>query len=150
MEKRKQISAEKTRIHKGTIGTSNVAGHERIICIPEKIRKRHIHVISGGIGGNKTTLIKPMTINDIKTGHGVDTSNAAEQEHIVCTPDKPRKRHVFVIGKPSMGMSRLMRNMILEDIKNGHGVAAIDLYDDMVEESLDTFPPSSQNNQAAK
>jgi hypothetical protein len=43
-----------------------------------------------------------------------------------------------------------MINMIMHDIKNGHGVAAIDLYDDMVEESLDTFPPSSKNNQAAK
>jgi hypothetical protein len=98
MEKRKQTSAEKTRIHKGLIGTSN----------------------------------------------------AAKQEHIVCTPDKPRKRHIRVIGKPGMGRPTLMINMIMHDIKNGHGVAAIDLYDDMVEESLDTFPPSSKNNQAAK
>ncbi len=98
MEKRKQTSAEKTRIHKGFIGTSNVAS----------------------------------------------------QEHIVCTPDKPRKRHVHMIGKPSMGMSTLVMNMIMDEIKNGHGVAVIDPYGDMVEELLDTCPPSSQNNQAAK
>ena len=98
MEKRKRTSTEKTRIYKGTIGTGSVAGQERI----------------------------------------------------VCTPDKLRKHHVFVIGKPGMGRPTLMINMIMHDTKNGHGVAAIDLYDDMVEESLDTFPPSSQNNQAAK
>ena len=80
----------------------------------------------------------------------IGTSNAAEQEHIVCTPDKPCKRHIRVTGKPGTGRPILSINMIMHDIKNGHGVAFIDLYDDMVEEPLDTFPPSSQNNQAAK
>ena len=98
MEKKKQTSAEKTRTHKGLIGTNS----------------------------------------------------AAEQEHIVCIPDKLRKHHVHVIGKPSMGMSTLIMNMIMDDIKNGHGVAAIDLYDDMVEESLDACPTGSQDNRAAK
>ena len=98
MEKKKQISTEKTGIHKGVIGTSSVAGQERTVCIPDELRKHH----------------------------------------------------VFVIGKPGMGRPTLMINMIMHDIKNGHGVPFIDLYDDMVEESLDTFPPSSQNNQAAK
>ena len=88
MEKRKQTSAKKMRIHKRLVGTSSVAG----------------------------------------------------QGHIVCTPDKPRKRHVHMIGDPSMGMSTLMINMIMDDIKNGHGAAAIDPHGDLAKELLCLIP----------
>ena len=70
MEKRKQISAEKTSIHKGPIGISSVADQERIVCIPDNIRMRHTHLIGRSIG-SKTTLIERMTMDDIKNGHGV-------------------------------------------------------------------------------
>ena len=70
MEKKKQISTEKTGIHKGLIGTSNVAGQQRNVCIPEKLRSRHVHVIGRPLMG-KTTLLMHMIINDIKNGHGV-------------------------------------------------------------------------------
>ena len=70
MEKKKQTSAEKTRIHKELIGTSSAAEQERIVCIPDKFRIHHVYVI-GKRSGSKTTLIERMTFNDIKPGHDV-------------------------------------------------------------------------------
>jgi len=69
MEKRKR-NTEKTKIHKGLVGTSSVAGQQRNVCIPEKLRSRHVHVIGRPFMG-KTTLLMHMIINDIKNGHGV-------------------------------------------------------------------------------
>ena len=149
MEKKKQTSTEKTRIHKGLIGTSSTAEQEHIVCTPDKLRKRHIIVI-GKPSMGMSTYMKNMIMYDIKNGHGVDISSVAGQEHIVCTPDKPRKRHVHFIGKPSMGMSTLMRDIILGGIKNGHNIGVIDSHDDMAKRILDACPPSSQNDQAAK
>ncbi len=80
----------------------------------------------------------------------VGTSSVAGQEHIACIPSKPGMRHVHVIGSPSIGMSRLVEGMIVEDIKKGHGVAFIDLHSDMAKGILDACPPGSQNSQAAK
>ena len=78
------------------------------------------------------------------------TSSVADQEHIAGIPDKPGMRHVHVIGRPSVGMSGLLEDMIMADIKNGHGVAFIDLHGDTAKGILDACPPSSQNSQAAK
>ena len=69
MEKKKR-NTEKMGIHKGFIGTSSVAGRQRNVCIPDKLRFRHVHVIGRPLTG-KTTLLMHMIINDIKNGHGV-------------------------------------------------------------------------------
>ena len=34
-----------------------------------------------------------------------------------------RRRHMYLIGKTGMGKTTLMENMVIQDIKNGHGVA---------------------------
>lgn len=59
------------KLSEGTpIGTVSVAGHERIICIPDKHRMRHIHLI-GSPDTGKSTLEENMIINDIIKGYGV-------------------------------------------------------------------------------
>jgi hypothetical protein len=78
------------------------------------------------------------------------TSSVADQENIVCIPDKLRMRHVHLIGRPSMGMSTLIEHMIMDDIEKGHGVAIMDPNSDMAKRILDACPPGSQNNRAAK
>ena len=75
MKKRKRNTDEKLRIYnrmlEGTpIGTSSVAGQERIVCIPDELRMRHVHVIGRPFMGT-TTLLMHMIINDIKKGYGV-------------------------------------------------------------------------------
>ena len=80
----------------------------------------------------------------------VGTSSVADQEHIAGIPGKPGMRHVHVIGNPSTGMSKIAEDMIMADIKKGHGVAFIDLHGNTAKVILDACPPSSQNSQAAK
>ena len=70
----------------------------------------------------------------------VGTSSAADQEHIACISDKLSMRHVHVIGRPSVGMSGLLEDMIMADIKRGHGVAVFDPHHDMVDRLLSLIP----------
>ena len=94
---------------------------------------------------------KRSTAEKMKIYKGLfGTSSVADQEHIVCIPDKLRMRHVHVIGRPSMGTTTLLMHMIMNNIKNDHGVGIIDPYGDMAKRILDACPPGSQNNRTAK
>src|SRR3989338_307298 len=52
-----------------------------------------------------------------------------------------RRRHAYIIGKTGVGKSVLLKDMILQDIKAGHGVAVIDPHGDLVEGILPLIPP---------
>ncbi len=52
-----------------------------------------------------------------------------------------RRRHIYIIGKTGVGKSVLLKDMILQDIRAGHGVAAIDPHGDLVEGILPLIPP---------
>lgn len=56
-----------------------------------------------------------------------------------------RRRHMYLIGKTGMGKSTVMENMIIEDIRAGHGVGVIDPHGDLVEKILE-FVPSDRIN----
>ena len=51
-----------------------------------------------------------------------------------------RRRHIYIIGKTGVGKSELLKEMILQDIKNGEGVCFIDPHD-TVEKLLELIPP---------
>ncbi len=63
------------------------------------------------------------------------------QEVPVKIKDDDRRRHVYVIGKSGTGKSVLLQNMIVQDIKAGHGVGVIDPHGDLVEGILEQVPP---------
>jgi hypothetical protein len=52
-----------------------------------------------------------------------------------------RRQHVYVIGQTGSGKSTLLRNMILQDIEEGRGVALIDPHGDLASEILEHIPP---------
>lgn len=52
-----------------------------------------------------------------------------------------RKQHVYVIGQTGTGKSTLLRNLMIQDIHQGHGVGLIDPHGDLAQELLDTIPP---------
>jgi len=54
---------------------------------------------------------------------------------------KDRRRHLYIIGKTGTGKSEFLKEMILQDIEMGHGVAAIDPHGDFVEDILELMPP---------
>lgn len=64
------ITEQKIKFYKSLIGIRNVAGQEQIVCLPDELRMRHVHVVGRPRMGT-TTLLMHMIGNDIKNGHGV-------------------------------------------------------------------------------
>lgn len=52
-----------------------------------------------------------------------------------------RRRHTYIIGKTGTGKSEFLKDMVLQDIEAGHGVAVIDPHGDLVEDVLQLMPP---------
>src|SRR3989339_159718 len=57
-----------------------------------------------------------------------------------------RRKHMYMIGKTGMGKSTTLENLIISDIRNGHGVGIIDPHGDLAEKILDYIPPSRIND----
>ena len=53
-----------------------------------------------------------------------------------------RLRHAYVIGQTGTGKTGLIKNMIMQDIANGEGVAFIDPHGNDIEDVLASVPPS--------
>ncbi|EKD23551.1 MAG: hypothetical protein ACD_81C00219G0012 [uncultured bacterium] len=51
-----------------------------------------------------------------------------------------RLRHMYLIGKSGTGKTTLMKNLMINDIKNGFGVAVLDPHGEFVEELLKHVP----------
>ncbi|NTV31194.1 type IV secretion system DNA-binding domain-containing protein [candidate division WWE3 bacterium] len=51
-----------------------------------------------------------------------------------------RRRHMYIIGKTGTGKTTLIRNMIIQDIRNGEGLAVIDPHGDLFNYVLDYIP----------
>ena len=51
------------------------------------------------------------------------------------------RRHIYVIGQSGTGKTTLLRNLLLQHIYAGHGVALIDPHGDLAADLLDNFPP---------
>ncbi|MBP6098615.1 MAG: type IV secretion system DNA-binding domain-containing protein [Candidatus Levybacteria bacterium] len=52
-----------------------------------------------------------------------------------------RRRHMYIIGKTGVGKSEFLKDMILQDIRAGKGVAVIDPHGDLVDDILPLVPP---------
>ena len=57
-----------------------------------------------------------------------------------------RRRHMYILGKSGTGKSTVMENMIIQDIRAGHGVAVIDPHGDLVEKVVRFIPPERIND----
>ena len=49
-------------------------------------------------------------------------------------------RHTYLIGKTGSGKTSLIKNLIYQDILNGHGVCVIDPHGDLSEDILKSIP----------
>jgi len=52
-----------------------------------------------------------------------------------------RMRHVYIIGKTGTGKSELLKDLVLQDIREGKGVCFMDPHGDAVEDILKLIPP---------
>ena len=51
-----------------------------------------------------------------------------------------RRLHMYVIGKTGTGKTTLLKNLAIQDINNGKGVAIVDPHGEFVEEVLNQIP----------
>jgi hypothetical protein len=57
-----------------------------------------------------------------------------------------RLRHAYVIGQTGTGKTGFLKNMIIQDIKNGEGVSFIDPHGNDIEDILASIPPERAND----
>ena len=57
-----------------------------------------------------------------------------------------RRQHMYVVGKTGVGKTAFLKNMALQDINNGQGLAIIDPHGEFVEEVLDSIPAHRLND----
>ncbi len=81
-------------------------------------------------------------INLSKEGLFIGRSYFRGEENDVRIKKDDRQRHFYVIGQTGTGKSALLHNMIVQDIKNGEGVAVIDPHGDLIESILPLVPQS--------
>lgn len=59
----------------------------------------------------------------------------------ICLGDEDRRRHLYIIGATGTGKTELLKDMIMQDIRAGHGVCFMDPHGDAVEDILKLIPP---------
>jgi len=55
--------------------------------------------------------------------------------------DEDRMRHMYIVGKTGVGKSEFLKDLVIQDIRNGQGVCFIDPHGDAVEDLLNLIPP---------
>lgn len=67
-------------------------------------------------------------------------TNFRNQETVFGIKQDDRRRHMYLIGKTGMGKTNLLENLVVQDIRNGHGVCYIDPHGDTAEKLLKAVP----------
>lgn len=75
-----------------------------------------------------------------RSGVLIGHSSFRGEEHPVYVTDEDRRRHIYVVGQTGTGKTTLLSSMLIEDIKNGHGVSIIDPHGDVAEAVLGHIP----------
>lgn len=81
-----------------------------------------------------------VPVNLPKEGMLFAKTNFRGAEEPVCLTDNDKLRHVYIIGQTGTGKSVMMKNMILSDIKAGHGVCFIDPHGDGANDIIARIP----------
>jgi CxxC-x17-CxxC domain-containing protein len=51
-----------------------------------------------------------------------------------------RRRHLYIVGKTGMGKTEMLKNMVIQDIRNGNGIGFVDPHGEAAEELLKLIP----------
>ncbi|MCX6705820.1 MAG: type IV secretion system DNA-binding domain-containing protein [Candidatus Woesebacteria bacterium] len=70
---------------------------------------------------------------------GTSTYRGIKRE--VFISDEDRMRHIYIIGKTGTGKSELLKDMIIQDIKDGKGLCFVDPHGDALQDILKQIPP---------
>jgi hypothetical protein len=91
-----------------------------------------------------TTAPAPLDAPNYGTLLGIN-KHRGENKEIFIT-DEDRMRHFYVIGQTGTGKTAIMKNMIIQNIKAGHGVCMIDPHGTDIEDILGNIPPEREKD----
>ncbi|MBI2621441.1 MAG: type IV secretion system DNA-binding domain-containing protein [Candidatus Levybacteria bacterium] len=119
------------------IGTSSILTSEELATIyhfPNKsVATPHIFWI--------TSKRAPAAAHVPTTGLYLGKSSYRGLSRDVFIERDDRRRHMYIIGKTGTGKTEFLKQMIMQDIKNGEGVGVVDPHGDLIEDVLQLIPP---------
>ncbi len=83
----------------------------------------------------------PVAANVPTSGLYLGKSSYRGLSRDVYIGDDDRRRHMYIIGKTGTGKTEFLKQMIMQDIKGGKGLAVIDPHGDLIEDILTMVPP---------
>lgn len=75
------------------------------------------------------------------TGVTLGVNNFRGEKTVVHFGKEDRMRHLYVIGQTGTGKTTILKNLIVEDIKNGEGCCFIDPHGSDIQDILASIPP---------
>lgn len=75
------------------------------------------------------------------TGLRLGSSMYRGQKKEIFIAEKDRQRHMYIVGKTGTGKSEFLKDMIMQDIRAGKGLAVLDPHGELVEDILQLMPP---------
>ncbi|HEY4496636.1 MAG TPA: DUF87 domain-containing protein, partial [Candidatus Paceibacterota bacterium] len=81
-----------------------------------------------------------------KEGLVIGTNVYRGDERKVRLSREDRRRHLYIIGQTGTGKSTLIKNMIVQDIRNGEGVGILDPHGDIAEDVSALVPQNRIND----
>ena len=88
-----------------------------------------------------TSKRAPVAANISTTGLYLGKSTYRGLSRDVFIERDDRRRHMYIIGKTGTGKTEFLKQMIMQDIKNGEGVGVVDPHGDLIEDVLQMVPP---------
>lgn len=73
-------------------------------------------------------------------------TNYRGQEKMFGIKRRDRRQHMYVLGKSGTGKSVMLKNMIIQNIKNGEGLAVVDPHGELVEDILELIPDERKDD----
>lgn len=90
--------------------------------------------------------LAPAPVDMAKEGIVVGVNHYGADETSVHFGAADRLRHTYVIGQTGTGKTGLIKHLIMQDIKNGEGVAFIDPHGNDIEDVLAAVPPEREKD----
>lgn len=84
--------------------------------------------------------IAPAPLTMASEGLRLGFNKYRGKETPVIIGDADRRRHMYIMGKTGSGKSEFIKQMIAQDIAQGHGLAILDPHGDLTEGALELVP----------
>ncbi|TAH32852.1 DUF87 domain-containing protein [Candidatus Saccharibacteria bacterium] len=101
----------------------------------------------GMVRSHSRTLPAPLSL---KNDPELDVVIGMNKHHGTDTPigltEAERERHMFVVGGTGSGKTTMLKYQLVQDIRNGKGLAVIDPHGDLAEELLEYIPEARKKD----